>query len=820
VTLPRARFSPALLDELLAVAPSQVSVEGDWVLIRHVYIERRLTPLNLVLEGADERAREHAIDEYGRAIRELAAVNIFAGDLLFKNFGLTRYGRVVFYDYDEIEYMVDCTFRTIPPPPPGHDEMSGEVWYRVGPRDVFPEEFATFLLTDPRNREAFFVTTPTCSTRSGGSARRRRSRRRAPPRCSRTATTRASRRPSRVPSRPDARRVGSGRGPERRSAVAPRRSSAALRVPARRGDTPPKVRARPRRRAAWGERVAYLSLFTVLRPGPGPSSCTPRGRGSPRASSCTTSRPAGSSARSRAWASSSTAAPRASGATRAPTRGRGRPVGRRPRLGRHRRARGAARRRDDPAHGAPRRPPPGALRSRGRHRLSRRRALAFGGSAARFAAFDAQGSVVADRVYVPVGDDEIVGAGDAAHGRRATRVPYDYAASADALIDACRAAGGRRVGFVALANEGALLSPGEVRMRLLAMARAMRASVQARLPADRGAAERPQAHGGRARRGPRRAHRDGPAALPRVRARRRRGECRGRDVGRRAVERRRGRRRRPPRARGRPPARARRRRGRLPRDRGRGRRALRRAGMKQVGCQGEIGVAAAMGAAGMASALGGTPAQVLHAAELALEPHLGLACDPVGGRVESPCIERNGLAAARACAAASAAIRVPEPRVALDAVVRTMVETSRALAGATSRPRSAAWRCRCRTAECYASGMKRIAVVSPPPSPPAPPREAARRAVAGHDRLPSSTGSGWSSASCPTRCACSRPDGERVTLQKVPASQGVRYTPTAWSRCAAAAGRRPTPAASSTSATAPGGRCRTGAPLMVPGAPK
>jgi len=155
VTLPRARFSPALLDELLAVAPSQVSVEGDWVLVRHVYIERRLTPLNLVLEGADERAREHAIDEYGRAIRELAAVNIFAGDLLFKNFGLTRYGRVVFYDYDEIEYMVDCTFRTIPPPPPGHDEMSGEVWYRVGPRDVFPEEFATFLLTDPRNREAF-----------------------------------------------------------------------------------------------------------------------------------------------------------------------------------------------------------------------------------------------------------------------------------------------------------------------------------------------------------------------------------------------------------------------------------------------------------------------------------------------------------------------------------------------------------------------------------------------------------------------------------------------------------------------------------------
>jgi len=155
VTLPRARFAPALLEELCAVAPSQVSVEGEWVLIRHLYIERRLTPLNLVLEGADANAREHALDEYGRAIRELAAVNIFAGDLLFKNFGLTRYGRVVFYDYDEIEYMTDCAFRAIPSPPPGHDEMSGEVWYRVGPRDVFPEEFATFLLTDPRNRAAF-----------------------------------------------------------------------------------------------------------------------------------------------------------------------------------------------------------------------------------------------------------------------------------------------------------------------------------------------------------------------------------------------------------------------------------------------------------------------------------------------------------------------------------------------------------------------------------------------------------------------------------------------------------------------------------------
>jgi isocitrate dehydrogenase kinase/phosphatase len=93
--------------------------------------------------------------EYGDALRELAAANIFAGDLLFKNFGVTRFGRVVFYDYDEIEYLTDCRFRAIPPMPPGWDEMSGDVWYPVGARDVFPEEFETFLLTDPRTRECF-----------------------------------------------------------------------------------------------------------------------------------------------------------------------------------------------------------------------------------------------------------------------------------------------------------------------------------------------------------------------------------------------------------------------------------------------------------------------------------------------------------------------------------------------------------------------------------------------------------------------------------------------------------------------------------------
>ena len=155
VAFPLDRFTPELLAELHAVAPSQIEYDGAQVIIRHLYIERRLTPLNLYLAHADDAARIRAMRDYGDAIRELAAVNIFPGDLLFKNFGLTRYGRVVFYDYDEIEYLTDCNFRDIPPPPPGWDDMSDDIWYSAGPHDIFPQEFETFLLTDPKVRNAF-----------------------------------------------------------------------------------------------------------------------------------------------------------------------------------------------------------------------------------------------------------------------------------------------------------------------------------------------------------------------------------------------------------------------------------------------------------------------------------------------------------------------------------------------------------------------------------------------------------------------------------------------------------------------------------------
>ena len=155
VTLPRSRFSPALLRELLSDCASIVEVRDETVLIDHVYIERRMTPLNIYLTHATDAELEHAVLEYGNAIKELAAANIFPGDMLYKNFGVTRLDRVVFYDYDEIEYMTACEFRQVPQAQTPEDEMSSEVWYSVGARDMFPEKWGAFLLGDDRIRAAF-----------------------------------------------------------------------------------------------------------------------------------------------------------------------------------------------------------------------------------------------------------------------------------------------------------------------------------------------------------------------------------------------------------------------------------------------------------------------------------------------------------------------------------------------------------------------------------------------------------------------------------------------------------------------------------------
>ena len=157
VALPLARFDDELVAELREHCPSLLEADRDVLVIRHVYIERRMIPLNIYLQEATAEQRTAVIVEYGNAIKDLVRANIFPGDMLWKNFGVTRHGRVVFYDYDEIEYLTDCNFRKIPEARTEEEELSGEVWYRVGPKDVFPETFAPFLLGDPAIREVFLA---------------------------------------------------------------------------------------------------------------------------------------------------------------------------------------------------------------------------------------------------------------------------------------------------------------------------------------------------------------------------------------------------------------------------------------------------------------------------------------------------------------------------------------------------------------------------------------------------------------------------------------------------------------------------------------
>lgn len=155
VAFPRARLTKALLNELEKEAPSLLEQDGDTVIVKHLYIERRMMPLNMFLDAGNDGDILTAVYDYGNAIKELASVNIFPGDMLFKNFGVTRGGRVVFYDYDEIVYMTECNFRRIPTPRTPEDEMSAEPWYPVGPMDIFPEEFAPFLLSGEKVRAHF-----------------------------------------------------------------------------------------------------------------------------------------------------------------------------------------------------------------------------------------------------------------------------------------------------------------------------------------------------------------------------------------------------------------------------------------------------------------------------------------------------------------------------------------------------------------------------------------------------------------------------------------------------------------------------------------
>ncbi|ENZ7175542.1 bifunctional isocitrate dehydrogenase kinase/phosphatase [Escherichia coli] len=148
--LEKRHISPALMELLLQEAAEKITDLGEQIVIRHLYIERRMVPLNIWLEQVEGQQLRDAIEEYGNAIRQLAAANIFPGNMLFKNFGVTRHGRVVFYDYDEICYMTEVNFRDIPPPRYPEDELASEPWYSVSPGDVFPEEFRHWLCAAPR----------------------------------------------------------------------------------------------------------------------------------------------------------------------------------------------------------------------------------------------------------------------------------------------------------------------------------------------------------------------------------------------------------------------------------------------------------------------------------------------------------------------------------------------------------------------------------------------------------------------------------------------------------------------------------------------
>ncbi|MFO1396840.1 MAG: serine dehydratase beta chain [Burkholderiales bacterium] len=313
------------------------------------------------------------------------------------------------------------------------------------------------------------------------------------------------------------------------------------------------------------------------------------------------------------------------------------------------------------------------------------RSLADDGNAMRFSAHDLRGELVATRVYFSTGGGAIAAEGEG-HAGWSPRVPYAFASGAQ-LLELGRSHG-KRICDLARANECALFSPGEVRAGLLLVAQTMRVAIErgmtseGRLPSGASRTASAWADAQRAAGAP---PRDMCAVY--ATAMGEESACGGRVVA-------------APTAATAGPVAALLQvwRDSAPLHQETGTTdflltaaaiggLLRGAGLRQVGCQGEIGVAAAMAASGLACVLGGSNAQVLHAAERALEPHLRLACDPAHGRIEAPCIERGAQGATRAYDAATAAIRLPAPRNGLDGLARTVITAGRAMA---ARPKSGA----------------------------------------------------------------------------------------------------------------------------------
>ena len=155
LVFPLNRFSDSLLEELQKVAASSIEIRDNRLIIKHLYTERYMTPLNIYLESASNAEIHSAMEEYGNCIKQLAAANIFPGDMPLKNFGATRHRRVVFYDYDEIASLTDCNFRHIPEPRTAEEEMQAGTWYTVAENDIFPEEFRLFFSGNTKARKMF-----------------------------------------------------------------------------------------------------------------------------------------------------------------------------------------------------------------------------------------------------------------------------------------------------------------------------------------------------------------------------------------------------------------------------------------------------------------------------------------------------------------------------------------------------------------------------------------------------------------------------------------------------------------------------------------
>jgi isocitrate dehydrogenase kinase/phosphatase len=153
--LPLDRVHPKLLQSLKNCANSLLTFTDKELIIKHLYTERRMTPLNMYLDNCSFEDAKHAVEEYGNAILQLAQANIFPGDMMTKNFGVTRQRRVVFYDYDEIEHLTDMNFREKPVPETFEQIYASSPWYDIAPNDVFPEDFKRFMIGRADVKEHF-----------------------------------------------------------------------------------------------------------------------------------------------------------------------------------------------------------------------------------------------------------------------------------------------------------------------------------------------------------------------------------------------------------------------------------------------------------------------------------------------------------------------------------------------------------------------------------------------------------------------------------------------------------------------------------------